>query len=69
MGNSFVTTAQQQWKTQERYNAHKIGLQSSLLMKTKIDAKVNAEVKTNRTNRVNKTNGANNINYKVAQYQ
>jgi hypothetical protein len=38
-------------------------------MKTKIDAKVNAEVKTNRTNRVNKTNGANNINYKVAQYQ
>ena len=37
-------------------------------MKTKIDAKVNAEVKTNRTNRANKTNGVN-INYKVAQYQ
>jgi hypothetical protein len=35
-------------------------------MKTKIDAKVNAKVKTNRTNRANKTDSINNINYRVA---
>ena len=34
-------------------------------MKTKIDAKVNAKVKTNRTNWANQTAGINNINYKV----
>ena len=49
-----------------RYNA--IQIQSAHENK-KIDAEVNAEVKTNRLNEANKTNGMNGINYKVALYQ
>ena len=40
-----------------------------MLGKTKIDAKVNAKVNTNRTNMTKGANRTNTINYKVAQGQ
>ena len=44
-------------------------LKYKVLMETKINAIVNAEVKTNRANRRNKTYSINIINYKVDQDQ